>query len=180
MLTIIIDARPDPVALAATLAPMVRGAVEGIVGSAILIARAENPDIDEIADAAGCRVLVAPRWQDGFARAVAGHSGSGVLVIDTGLLIGPEFWPMLADRLPLLGDRPAMTRRVVEPGLAGFAGVLGRFAGRAAGRSGRDAALLLPPRRAREIAAAKADPFSYAFGRDLVRLDLEVRRLGAG
>jgi hypothetical protein len=180
MLTVIIDAKPDPVALAATLSPLVRGAVEGIVGSAVLVGREASRDIAEIADAAGCRVLIAPRWPDGFARAVAGNSGAGMLVIDTGLLIGPEFWPMLADRLPLLGDRPAATSSAAQQGLAGIGGYFRHLAGRAAGRSGRDAALLLPPRRAREIAAAKADPFSYSFGRDLARLDLAVRRLGQG
>ncbi|MFN3483663.1 MAG: hypothetical protein ACK4YX_11645, partial [Rhabdaerophilum calidifontis] len=116
MLTVIIDARPDPAALAATIAPLVRGVVEGIVGGAVLVAPAADRAVEEIADAAGCRVLVASRWPEGFARAVAGAGGSGFLLVDTGLLIGPEFWPILADRLPLLQDRPAVTRPAARPG----------------------------------------------------------------
>ncbi|WP_150287894.1 hypothetical protein [Rhabdaerophilum calidifontis] len=177
MLTVIIDARPDPAALAATIAPLVRGVVEGIVGGAVLVAPAADRAVEEIADAAGCRVLVASRWPEGFARAVAGAGGSGFLLVDTGLLIGPEFWPILADRLPLLQDRPAVTRPAARPGFAGMAARAAAILRETGGRAGRDRALLLPPRRAREIAAAKADPFAHPFGRDLVRLDPEVRRL---
>lgn len=174
MLTAIIDAKADPAALAATLAPLVRGVVEGMIGSAVLVTPTRDSAIEDIADSGGCRVLVAPRWEDGFARAIAGHSGSGVLLLDTGVLLGPEFWPVLSDQLPLLGDRPAVTRPAPNGGVGRRLGNLLRGL---TGRAGRDSALLLPPRRAREIAAAKADPFETRFGRDLARLALEVRRV---
>ena len=109
MFTAVIRARNEPLALAATLGPLVRGVVQGLVGSAILVAQEETPALREIADSAGCRILVAPTWPEGFARAVAVTGGAPLIVIDTGVMLGQEFWPLLADHMPLLGDRPAAT-----------------------------------------------------------------------
>lgn len=159
MLTTIVDVRPEPMALAATLAPLVRGVVEGMVGSAWLVATQEDRDVADIADSAGCRLIIVETWREGFARVVANASGSGLILIDTGLQLGPDFWPILADRLPFLGDRPAAT----EPAGGGFNALLGR----AFGRANRDCALLLPQRRAREIARERLDPFAIRYGKSL-------------
>lgn len=178
MLTAIIDVRPHPMALTATLSPLVRGVVEGLVGTAILVARRRDAEIDAIADAAGCRVLTADTWPEGFARAVTNAPGVGVLVLDTGIQLGADFWPTLADSLPAIGGRPAASRSPAPNGLASalraaLVGGLGAFRGRV----GRDRALLLPPARAREIAQAKADPFAVPFGKSLVRLQAGVSRV---
>ncbi len=143
MLSIIIDANAPPLALSATLGPLVRGVVEGVVGGAILIIPHESEEILALADASGCRALVSPGFGAGFARAITYSKGAGVLVLKAGLQIGPDFWPVLVDQLPLLGQNPAVTQRR-------GGGILGRIA-RLQGRVSPDQALLLPPMLAREI-----------------------------
>ncbi len=180
MLTAVIDVRLEPLALAATLGPLVRGVVEGLVGTAVLVSRVENADVAAIAAAAGCRVIVAGSWRDGFARAVTNSPGAGLLVLDTGIQLGPEFWPLLSDKLPILGNRPAATEPATRAGLASPARIIGNFFNAVTGRINRDCALLLPPSRAREIAQARLDPFAVRYGKALVRLKAGVTRVDLG
>lgn len=180
MLAAVIDARPEPMALTATLGPLVRGVIEGLIGSAILVVRARTSEIDQIADAAGCRVLVAEEWREGFARAVNNVPGLGILVLDTGLLVGPDFWPLLGDTLPMIGQRPAATEPAIRAGIGSPLRLAGRFWNKATGQVDRDTALLLPPSRAREIAQAKADPYALRYGKELVRLSANVTRVELG
>lgn len=177
MLTAVIDVRHEPLALTATLGPLVRGVVEGLVGTAFLVSRRSNEELEAIADAAGCRIVTAETWPEGFARAVALAPGAGLLLLDTGLQLGPEFWPVLSDSLPALGGRPAMSHPALAGGIAGiFDGVSEGIRGMG-GRPSRNAALLLPPSRARDIALAKLDPYTIRFGADLVRLNAGVTRV---
>ena len=171
MLSIVVDADAAPLALSATLSPLVRGVVEGLVGGATLIARAENEDLSSIADASGCRLLVSPSFAEGFARAMTYTSGSGVLVMQAGVQVGPDFWPVLADILPVLGRSPAVTQ--VQGGLLARLRLMG-------GRVSRDQALLLPGALAREIGLDKIDPFTRAYGKTLVTLRAEARRVRIG
>jgi hypothetical protein len=171
MLSIVVDADAAPLALSATLSPLVRGVVEGLVGSATLIARAEHEDVSAIADGSGCRLLISPTFAEGFARAMTYTSGSGVLVMDAGVQVGPEFWPVLADILPVLGQNPAVTQ--FQGGLLARLRLLG-------GRVSRDQALLLPGPLAREIGLDKSDPFTRAYGKKLVTLRAEARRVQVG
>jgi hypothetical protein len=180
MLMAIIDARSAPMALTATLGPLVRGVVEGIIGTAILINPTDDPDIRMIADSSGCRVLLEPQWTDGFARAVTHSSGAGVLVLDAGVQLGPDFWPLLADNLPALGNRPAASLPALAPGMAGLASGALYALKTLGGRPGRNAALLLPPRLAREIGQAKSDPFQVRYGKELARLKATVTRVDLG
>ena len=177
MLSAIIDVRPEPLTLTATLSPLVRGVVEGLIGTAVLVAREAPPEIAAIADAGGCRLVLAPSFREGFARAVAGSGGAGVLVLDTGIQLGAEFWPLLADALPTLGGRPAATAPAVRQGLAGGLAALATAVRLTGGGVSRDCALLLPPGRARAIAQAKADPFAERYGPALVRLRASVTRV---
>lgn len=172
MLSIVIDADGPPLALSATLSPLVRGVVEGIVGSATLVARTESDDIASIADASGCRLLVSPTFAEGFGRAMTYTGGAGVLVLGAGMQVGPEFWPVLADQLPVLGQRPAVTQPV-RPGL------IQRFRA-LRGAITRDQVLLLPPVLAREIGLAKEDPFARVYGKALVALPAQARRVPLG
>lgn len=182
MYAVVIRARPHSLALAATLAPLVRGVVEGLVGTAVLVAEAANEDIREIADAAGCRIILAPTWVEGFARAVAQGGNSGVLVLDTGLLLPQDFWLVLADHLPHLRERPGATRSARSRGLLHLIRKLRDWIipdlSELGGIADRDRALLLPPALARQIAQKQADPFACAFGRDLIRLAIKVSRVG--
>lgn len=174
MFTAVIRARNEPLALAATLGPLVRGVVQGLVGSAILVAQDETPALHDIADSAGCRVLISPTWPEGFARAVAVTGGAPLIVIDTGVMLGQEFWPLLADHMPLLGDRPAVT--LSAPGNTPF-GALKRLIGQIGGGVDAGSALLLPISTARMIAQAKADPFAFRYGKSLIRLNAGASRV---
>lgn len=170
MFSAVIHARPAPLALAATLGPLVRGVVEGLVGSATLVASRQSDEIEEIADSAGCRVLVEADWAEGFSRVVANAGGAPLLVMDTGLMLGQEFWPVLADSLPLLGDRPAATE-AEKP-----RSILGRLFAAAASAPGRDQVLLLPGSVCRQVAQMKADPFTHRYA-NLARLPVAARRI---
>lgn len=174
MFSAVIQARPAPLALAATLGPLVRGVVEGLVGSATLVAAARNAEIDEIADSAGCRVLVAADWAEGFSRVVASGQGSPLLVMDTGLMLGQEFWPVLADSLPLLGDRPAATAPLRSNRLADL---LAMRRLRGIKRVSRDQLLLLPGSTSRQIAASRIDPWNFRFDDRLEILPVSAKRI---
>lgn len=180
MLIAIIDTRNNPKALAVTLGPLVRGVVEGLVGAAVIVASQRDEAIMEIADSAGCRVIIAPSWREGFARAIAGAGNSGALVVDAGLQLGPDFWPLLADSLPGLGSRPAATYPALPLGVAGIWPSLAHALRGAAGRVNRASALLLPPSRAREIAQMKLDPFTVRYGRALSWLKASATRVDLG
>jgi|GEM_PF-1615356 len=176
MLVAIVDTRNDARALAATLSPLVRGVVEGLVGTAIIVTYRKDAEIGDIADHAGCRVIMADNWGEGFARAVIGANHAGFLVLDAGIQLPQGFWPDLADALPALGNRPAAT--MPSPRL----GLLARLMQRMSvfrGQVSRESGLLLPPSRAREIALAKADPFAIRYGRALERIETPVTRLAA-
>lgn len=167
----VIHARSAPTLLAATLGPLVRGVVEGLIGSALLVAPERDAAIEEIADAAGCRVLISPDWREGFARTVAISAGSPLLIVDTGVMLGPEFWPLLADALPILGDRAAAT----APPRSGRLAAL--FSMRRSRRVSRDQVLLLPGSLARSLAQAKSDPWLHHFDSRLEMLPVAARRI---
>jgi hypothetical protein len=178
MFTVILHARPDPMALTATMGPLVRGVVMGLVGSAFLISNRANETLDEIADAAGARLLLAANWPEGFGRAVASSNGGGLIVLDTGVMLGQDFWSILADMSAFLGDRPAITHNQPQPGfLALLAQVPGYFRA-ARGIPHQDQAIVMPGRVAREIARLKADPFAFSYGTSLVRLPSQTMRIG--
>jgi hypothetical protein len=177
MFTAVVRARNEPMALAATLGPLVRGVVQGLVGSAILVAPTASEDIAEISDAAGCRLLIEPDWAEGFARAVSLSAGRPLIIIDSGSVIGEGFWEALADQTPLIGDRPAVTRPAAGVGtLARFARLLPGLAP----KLGPERALLVPGSRAREIARARLDPWQAVTLGEAVELDVPVRRIPAG
>lgn len=175
MFVVVVRVRPDPMALTATLGPLVRGVIEGLVGSAFLVAEQDSDDLQQVADSAGCRVIIAPDWAQGFARAVVNTAGAPLLVIDTGLLLGQDFWPTIADRLLLLGDRPAAT----EP--AGGSTLIQRLVrriGAMRGQADDASALLLPGSLARTIGQARGDPWRWAYGEALIRLPIRGSRVG--
>lgn len=173
MLTAVIDSRSGPMALASTLGPLVRGVVEGMIGTAVIVSPSADPDTTSISDSSGCRILTEPVWSDGFARAVTNAPGLGILVLEAGLMLGPDFWPLLADTLPVLGNRPAATLPADGGGWIGRLGLAGMLKGRVS----RESALLLPPSRARQIAQAKEDPFAVRYGKECVVLRSTATRV---
>lgn len=153
-------------AVAATLGPLVRGVVEGLIGTVILVADEDNPDLAAIADSAGCRVVTAQDWPQGFARAVTIAGGAPVILLDTGIVLADGFWPALVKQMPQLLDRPGAT------GLdAGFSWRrIGRWLRHWRGKVDQDRAILLPASRARQIAREKRDPWAMNFRADLVEI----------
>lgn len=170
----VIHARPAPMPLTATLGPLVRGVVEGLVGSAMMVTSSPSEEIAEIADSAGCRVLVARDWTEGFARAVTISAGAPLLIVDTGVMLGQEFWPILADSLPMLADRPATTAPLRTNRLAD---ILTMRALRRTRVVSRDQVLLLPGSYARALAQAKIDPWQHRFDQRLEILPVSTRRV---
>ena len=71
--------------------------------------------------------------------------------------------------LPLLGDRPAVTEREKAPS------ILSRIFAGSSSAPGRDQVLLLPGSVSRQIAQAKADPFTHRYT-NLARLPVMARR----
>jgi hypothetical protein len=178
MFTALIRAGSDPMAMTATMGPLVRGVVEGLVGTAILITPQPSRVLDEIADAAGARLFVVPSWPEGFARAVAASNGGGLLVIEAGLMLGQDFWPLIADMAPFLGDRPAVTHAPANTGFEALLDLIRRPIRVMRGVPRRDQAILMPGAVAREIARKKEDPFLHAYGRSLVTLPSVAIRVG--
>ena len=176
MFGVVVRASSDPVALAATLSPLVRGVIEGLVRSVWIVTEAAREDDREIADAAGCRLLVEPAgWARGFARAVTNSGGAPLLVLESGVLLGPEFWAVLGERRPVLGNRPG---RVPPEGDDGAVARVASALRRAGGAGLRpDTALILPPPLAREIAQAGGDPWRWRYGSSLQVLPVRTRRL---
>lgn len=166
MLIAVIDSRSGPLALASTLGPLVRGVIEGMIGTAVIVSPEADHDTVSIANSSGCRVLAEPVWADGFARAVTNAPGLGILVLEAGLMVGPDFWPILADMLPVLGNRPAATLPSDGGGWLTRIGIGGVLSGRVS----RESALLLPPSLARRISQAKDDPFRVRYGKECVPL----------
>jgi hypothetical protein len=85
-------------------------------------------------------------------------------------MLGQEFWPVLADSLPLLGNRPAVTEAERPRSL------LSRIFAAASSVPGRDQVLLLPGSVSRHLAQLKADPFTHRYA-NLARLPAAARRV---
>jgi hypothetical protein len=60
MLSVIVSTRDDERGTVATLAALVPGATAGLVADVLMIDASDNPAMRQIADAAGCELLVCP------------------------------------------------------------------------------------------------------------------------
>jgi hypothetical protein len=178
MFAVILRARPDPLALTATMGPLIRGVVMGLVGSAFLVADAQDKALEDIADASGARLLVAGTWPEGFARAIASHKGGGLIVMDTGLMLGQDFWPVLTDMAAILGDRPAITKLPAANKIADVFRATPFSLRAMRGVPHPDQAIVMPGSIARDIARIKADPFTYPYGKSLMILPSSSLRIG--
>ncbi len=64
MLSVFIDCGPEDHWLAATLAPLIPGAVEGLVREVVLVDRGMGDNARKVSDHAGCRIVAAEDFRD--------------------------------------------------------------------------------------------------------------------
>ena len=72
MLSVIVSTRDDERGTVATLAALVPGATAGLVADVLMLDTSDNPAMRQIADAAGCELLVCPSDD--------GEAGNGLLL----------------------------------------------------------------------------------------------------
>jgi hypothetical protein len=85
MLTVLMECGADDQGLAATLATLVPGAVEGVVRDVVLIDRGMTSASRKVADHAGCRVVSA----DDLRAAVEAARGEWLLLLEPGARLQP-------------------------------------------------------------------------------------------
>lgn len=136
MLSAIVRSGAGPEALGRSLAPLVRGVVEGLVGEVVVLAAPGDADSARVAEASGASLLIAEDWGEGWARAAKLARCDRLLAIEAGVLLPEAFWPDLAERLAAGASAPLATR--------GAAGPFVRFMSRLGGRPDRGQALVLP------------------------------------
>lgn len=79
MVSVIIESRNEGEALALTLAALVPGALEGILGDVVVLTDADDEETRLVADAAGCT-----RVTKGVAEAIAAARGDWLLLLEPG------------------------------------------------------------------------------------------------
>src|SRR3954465_12614716 len=97
MLTALIHSEGPPDALAATLASLVPGVVEGLVGDAVIVARQAAPATAGIAEVAGAKLVVAPDGADPWRAGAAQARREWLLCLEAGDVPG-EGWMRAVDR----------------------------------------------------------------------------------
>lgn len=143
MVSVIIESRNEGEALALTLAALVPGALEGVLGNVVVLADVADEETRLVADAAGCTLVT-----KSVADAVIAARGDWLLLLEPGA-------QPLGDWIKAIGAHAANETRPARFRLA--SGRLGRLVARL--RRGRSsplaAGLLLRKTEARQ-AAAKA------------------------
>lgn len=114
MITAIIRSETGARALVRTLAPLVRGVVEGVLGAVLIGARPTDAESRLIGEESGARVLETGNWRDALALAAAQAPGGLLLAIDSGVVLGEAFWPEVQEALASGLDGPFVTRPADE------------------------------------------------------------------
>jgi rSAM/selenodomain-associated transferase 2 len=136
MLTVVIPTLDPGPRFGAVLAALVGGAVEGVVKEVVIVDAGSADRTIEIAEAAGCRVLAAPKGRGGQMRAGSEAArGDWLLFLHADTVLQPG-WPAAVEGHRLrhpdsagyfrLGfDDPSSTARLWETGVALRCAVLG-------------------------------------------------------
>ena len=98
-----IDKLDTPALLVETIAPLVGGVVQGLVGHLLIVNMTDLPDIATIASEAGARHIKAYNWKSGLFEAVKSLKSDWVLVVDCGIIIDSLFW-LCAERHMRMAD----------------------------------------------------------------------------
>lgn len=153
--------RPEP--LVRTLSALVPAAVEGVVQDVILVLETGGPDIDRIADEAGCAIATGAGPADAMAQALRMAKAAQAMVLEAGCMPERGFHEELADELAA-GARHAVMRRAEDsfvtrllPVLSPLAAVVAPRESLAAAKvEGLASALRAVPRRERRLLRARA------------------------
>lgn len=118
MLTAIIRSNGDYEPLAATLTVLIAAVSEGFVGHAVVVAPAQNSEIDLLVDATGASFAVAPAgaaWVEGAKAA----RGDWLLLLEAGDLPDLQWTRSVERHLLVASQRPAlMPKAGIMEGLA--------------------------------------------------------------
>lgn len=106
MISVLIECRNQEAALAATLAALVPGAVEGLVRDVIVVDRGSTDGTERVAEAAGCRFMARAT----IGEAVNAARGEWLLCLEPGACPQPG-WIDALSRHMAEHDRPAYFRR---------------------------------------------------------------------
>ncbi|NDV86010.1 glycosyl transferase family 2 [Aurantimonas aggregata] len=85
MLTVLMECGTDDQGVAATLATLVPGAVEGVVREVVLVDRGMSAESRKVADHAGCRIVAAADLR----QAVTAARGEWLLMLEPGARLQP-------------------------------------------------------------------------------------------
>ena len=133
-------------ALADTLSALVAGVAAGLVGDAVVIVPAPDPEVATVVEATGATLVVAPAGRDPWRAGAAVARREWVLCLEAGDVPG-EGWIRVLDRF-VATERESMTigrARRDDGALARLAAVLRPARGPRAGDVLRRASLATPP-----------------------------------
>ena len=106
MLSVFIDCGPEDHWLAATLAPLIPGAVEGLVREVVLVDRGMGDNARKVSDHAGCRIVAAEDFRD----AIETARGDWLLLLEPGARLLPGWMEAVVEHADMVGAGRAKTQ----------------------------------------------------------------------
>ncbi|MEX6505663.1 glycosyl transferase family 2 [Jiella sp. M17.18] len=169
MLSVLMDCGADDQKLAASLATLIPGAVEGVVREVVLIDRGMDVSARKVADHAGCRVA-----EPGDLHSVVAQAkGDWLLLLEPGARLQPGWIPAVAEHVEeVAGGRAGASAVRFARARADRPGLLGRFSQK---RTALAEGVLL--RKAQALGQAKGAGSLEGVARGLAvgRLPAEIR-----
>lgn len=123
MISVLIECREDAVALAATLATLVPGAVEGLIREVLVVDRGMDAATRKVVDHAGCRIVA----EREVAQALSVAKGDWLLLLEPGARLSAGWIEAVAEHVAAAAlDGPGKAARFSAPP-AGAGGLLRRM-----------------------------------------------------
>jgi hypothetical protein len=98
MFDAVIFSGPDPERAARTLAGLIEGVIDGLLGRALVVSQWQSADLDKLADASGCRLEQGVETEHLPAVLAAQIKTPHVLAFEAGALLEPG-WPVHLNRM---------------------------------------------------------------------------------
>ena len=169
MLTVLMECGADDHGVAATLATLVPGAVEGIVREVVLVDRGMTAASRKVADHAGCRVVASGELR----QAVEAARGDWLLLLEPGARLQPGWIEAVIEHADTVAGgtakNPAARFSRSRADRPGFFGRLRQV------RTALSEGFLLPKPQAVGRAGSAADVETLARGLAVVALSAEIR-----
>ncbi|MEF2552394.1 glycosyl transferase family 2 [Aurantimonas sp. A2-1-M11] len=105
MLSVFMDCGPEDQWLAASLASLIPGAVEGLVREVVLVDRGMDENARKVADHAGCRIVAA----GDFRTAIEAARGDWLLLLEPGARLLPGWMEAVVEHADQVGAGRATT-----------------------------------------------------------------------